>query len=68
MPYELQTGYSPSGCAERQGADATVSNWRPNAFNDLVTRYRNRVFTVIYGMVRNEQEAWDLAQKSFLRA
>jgi RNA polymerase sigma-70 factor, ECF subfamily len=39
-----------------------------DAFNDLVTRYRNRVFTVIYGMVRNEQEAWDLAQKSFLKA
>jgi RNA polymerase sigma-70 factor (ECF subfamily) len=40
----------------------------PNAYNELVTRYRNKAFTMIYGMVQNEQDAWDLAQEGFLKA
>lgn len=38
------------------------------AFNELVTRYRNRAYAMIYNMVRNEQDAWDLAQDGFLKA
>jgi RNA polymerase sigma-70 factor (ECF subfamily) len=38
------------------------------AFNELVTRYRNRAFAMIYNMVRNEQDAWDLAQEGFFKA
>src|ERR1700751_2131528 len=38
------------------------------AFDELVTRYRTRVFSMIYNMVRSEQDAWDLAQDSFLKA
>jgi len=38
------------------------------AFDELVTRYRTRVFGMIYNMVHNEQDAWDLAQDSFLKA
>ena len=38
------------------------------AFGELVTRYRARVFSVIYNMVHSEQDAWDLAQDSFLKA
>jgi RNA polymerase sigma-70 factor, ECF subfamily len=38
------------------------------AFDQLVTRYRTRVFAMIYNMVHNEQDAWDLAQDSFLKA
>src|SRR5882757_3064350 len=38
------------------------------AFNELVTRYRQRAFSMIYNMVRNEQDAWDLAQDGFLKA
>ena len=38
------------------------------AFNELVTRYRHRAFAMIYHMVRNEQDAWDLAQDGFLKA
>src|SRR6059058_1603347 len=38
------------------------------AFDELVTRYRARVFSMIYNMVHNEQDAWDLAQDSFLKA
>jgi RNA polymerase sigma-70 factor (ECF subfamily) len=38
------------------------------AFNELVIRYRQRAFAMIYNMVRNEQDAWDLAQDGFLKA
>jgi RNA polymerase sigma-70 factor (ECF subfamily) len=38
------------------------------AFDQLVSQYRNRVFGMIYNMVHNEQDAWDLAQDSFLKA
>src|SRR6201981_427608 len=38
------------------------------AFDQLVTRYRTRVFGMIYNMVHSEQDAWDLAQESFLKA
>jgi RNA polymerase sigma-70 factor (ECF subfamily) len=38
------------------------------AFDQLVTRYRTRVFGMIYNMVHNEQDAWDLAQDSFVKA
>lgn len=38
------------------------------AFNELITRYRQRCFAMIYHMVRNEDDAWDLAQDGFVRA
>ena len=41
---------------------------RSEAFDELVIRYRTRVFAMIYNMVHNEQDAWDLAQDSFVKA
>ena len=38
------------------------------AFDELVTRYRTRVFGMIYNMVHSEQDAWDLSQDSFVKA
>ncbi len=38
------------------------------AFDRLVSRYRSRVYGMIYNMVHNEQDAWDLAQDSFVKA
>jgi RNA polymerase sigma-70 factor (ECF subfamily) len=38
------------------------------AFNELVTRYRGKAYAMIYNMVHNEQDAWDLAQDGFLKA
>ena len=38
------------------------------AFDELVSRFRNRVFGMVYNMVHNEQDAWDLAQDSFVKA
>lgn len=39
-----------------------------SAFSDLVTKYRGKAFSMIYGMVQNEQDAWDLAQEGFVKA
>ncbi len=41
---------------------------RTEAFDELVSRHRTRVFAMIYNMVHNEQDAWDLAQDSFVKA
>jgi RNA polymerase sigma-70 factor, ECF subfamily len=38
------------------------------AFGELVTKYRTEIFTMIRGVVRNEHDAWDLAQEGFLKA
>ena len=38
------------------------------AFNRLVTRHRQKAFAMIYQIVRDEQDAWDLAQEGFLKA
>jgi DNA-directed RNA polymerase specialized sigma24 family protein len=38
------------------------------AFGELVTKYRAKIFIMVYGMVRNEHDAWDLAQEGFLKA
>jgi RNA polymerase sigma-70 factor, ECF subfamily len=38
------------------------------AFDELVTKYRIKVFTKVCGIVRNEHDAWDLAQEAFLKA
>jgi RNA polymerase sigma-70 factor (ECF subfamily) len=38
------------------------------AFDQLVSRFRTRIFGMIYNMVHNEQDAWDLAQDSFVKA
>lgn len=38
------------------------------AFDELVQRYRGRVYAMIFNMVHNEQDAWDLAQDGFFKA
>ena len=38
------------------------------AFGELVTKYRTKIFNVIYGIAGNECDAWDLAQEGFLKA
>jgi RNA polymerase sigma-70 factor (ECF subfamily) len=38
------------------------------AFDALVTRHRGRIFAMIRQMIKNEADAWDLAQESFIKA
>jgi len=37
------------------------------AFSRIVERYRKRAFLTAYGIVRNEQDAYDLSQEAFIR-
>ena len=39
-----------------------------DAFGALVNRYRQRVYGLAYGMVRNEPDALDLSQETFVKA
>ena len=39
-----------------------------DAFGELVTKYRTKIFIMVCDMVRNEHDAWDLAQEAFLKA
>ena len=39
-----------------------------DAFGELVTKYLTNIFNMIYGIVGNENDAWDLAQEAFLKA
>ena len=37
-----------------------------SAFDELVTRYSARILRLVYGIVNNEDDAWDIAQEAFL--
>lgn len=37
------------------------------AFEELVGRYRERLFWVAFNMVSNREEAWDISQEAFVR-
>src|SRR4028119_323834 len=60
-------GEAPAGPSDLEPV-AKCQAGDTSAFNELVTRYRTRAFSMIYNMVRNEQDAWDLAQDGFLKA
>ncbi|MGA8657947.1 MAG: sigma-70 family RNA polymerase sigma factor [Chthoniobacterales bacterium] len=67
---KLEAGQSPHDTVEPNDGELVrrCQAGDSSAFNDLVTRYRSKVFSMVYGMVQNEQDAWDLAQEGFLKA
>lgn len=40
----------------------------PEAYDALVLRYRGKIFGMIYHLVQNEADAWDLSQDAFVKA
>jgi len=66
MPHEGTEAAGPP--ADELALVARAQTGDTAAFDELVTRYRQRAFSMIYHMVRNEQDAWDLAQDGFLKA
>ena len=60
----------PEDCGPAEDAQlmALCQNGDRAAFDRLVTKYRNQVYATIYNLARNEEEAWDLAQETFLKA
>ena len=45
-----------------------VNAGHTNAFNSLVTRYRDRIFSVVYNMTSNREDANDVTQDVFVKA
>ncbi|MDH5684418.1 MAG: sigma-70 family RNA polymerase sigma factor [candidate division WOR-3 bacterium] len=43
-------------------------NGEENCFDELVERYQNKIYSLAYRMVHHHQDAWDLAQDTFIRA
>lgn len=39
-----------------------------DAFDQLVTRYRGKIYAMIVNMIHNEADAWDLCQDAFVKA
>ncbi len=66
---------SESAVSEGGGADAWETaciretlNGRPEAFNPLVARYTPRIRAYLFRMVRDREEAEDMAQETFIKA
>ena len=38
------------------------------AFGRLVTKHRGKIYAMIYNMVKNDADAWDLSQEAFIKA
>ncbi len=43
-------------------------NQEPAAFRELVERYKNQIFSLIFRLVRNPSDAEDLSQETFIKA
>ena len=38
------------------------------AFDELITLYRGKIYAMIFNMIRNDADAWDLSQDVFIKA
>ncbi len=47
---------------------ADFKNGNETAFDTLVRRYQTKVYQLAWRMVRNHEDAWELAQDTFIRA
>jgi RNA polymerase sigma-70 factor (ECF subfamily) len=47
---------------------ARARSGEPDAFEELVRRYRNDVFALSFHYLRDREEAWDIAQEVFIKA
>jgi RNA polymerase sigma-70 factor (ECF subfamily) len=65
--------------AQRESVESANPNWEhacivqleqgnPDGFNDLVQHYSSRIYSHLYRMMRNREEAEDLTQDTFILA
>ncbi|MDG0995405.1 MAG: sigma-70 family RNA polymerase sigma factor [Akkermansiaceae bacterium] len=47
-------------------AEAQAGDMR--AFDRLVSKHRGKIYAMIYNMVKNDADAWDLSQEAFIKA
>jgi len=43
-------------------------NGQEGCFDELVRKYQNKIYSLAYRMVYNNEDAWDLAQDTFIQA
>jgi RNA polymerase sigma-70 factor, ECF subfamily len=55
------------GPSDNQFVEQTLAG-NSVAFDHLITKYRGRVFSVVYNIVNHHEDAYDLTQEAFLRA
>lgn len=70
-PGDLPSNEKPAAPADGSGDLELVGRCQQgdtDAFDELITRYRHRCFAMVYQMVRNEEDAWDLTQDGFVKA
>ena len=61
--------HSPSlSLVEDQDLIARVQSGDASAFDALIEKYKARLYTVIYNMLGNHEDAADLSQETFLKA
>ena len=65
---DVLSGAKRAGAGDELELVARSQTGDTSAFNELVTRYRSRAYAMIYNMVRNEQDAWDITQDGFVKA
>ena len=65
---ELGAGGGPPGTDADSQMIRAVLDGDPEAYRVLVERYERRIYYVVYGMVRNAEDARDLAQECFVKA
>jgi len=66
--YAGSSGGGASGEADDSELVRQAQAGQYRAFDDLVTRHRGKVYAMIVNMVKNDADAWDLAQEAFLKA
>lgn len=61
---------SETSCSEPADAELVglAAAGDTSAFDQLVTRYRGKVYALAVNMVRSEADAWDLSQEAFIKA
>lgn len=64
-------GDASGGTASHEESDRSLvsraQQGDQQAFGELVTRHRGKVYAMIVNMVKNDADAWDLAQDTFLK-
>ncbi len=66
----MSTSISSETSNEPADADlvALAAAGDTSAFDQLVTRYRGKVYALAVNMVKSEADAWDLSQEAFIKA
>ena len=45
-----------------------ILDGHPNAYRGIVERYQGRIYSVVFGMVRNPEDAKEISQEAFVKA